>query len=106
MRFRHIYTILGTFLVTLAWILTDPDLGLITGMTFGVSTVATFMILAKAMLYVSLLHLSRKALFDYLDISEYFIKAKENPQSAAIALIAVSIFTLAIAVVIYAGTVG
>jgi hypothetical protein len=45
-------------------------------------------------------------LFDYLDLEEFFTKAKENSQSSAIALVAVSIFTLAMSVVIYAGTVG
>lgn len=104
MRFRNIYVIFGSLLVIFAWFLTDPDLGLIADLSFGASTIATLMILAKAVLYVALLHYSRKALFDYLNLGEYFESAKTTPYSASIALVAVSIFTLAIAVVIYAGT--
>ena len=106
MRFRHIYTIVGSLVVLLLWLFTDPDLGIIQNLSYGASTVATLVILTKALLYVTLLHYSRKALFDYLDLEEFFTKAKENSQSSAIALIAVSIFTLAISVAIYAGTVG
>lgn len=106
MRFRHIYTIFGSILVLALWLVTDPDLGIITELSYGASTIATLVILTKALLYVTLLHYSRKALFDYLDLQEYFIKAKEDPKAAGLAMIALSIFTLAIAVVIYAGTVG
>ena len=73
-------------------------------MSFGASTVATLVVLTKSLLYVTLLHYSRKALFDYIDLSEYFESAKRDGDSGE-ALIALAIFTLAIAVVIYAGTV-
>ena len=104
MRFRNIYTIIGSFLVIFLWLLTDPDGGLIQHMSFGASTVATLVVLTKSLLYVTLLHYSRKALFDYIDLSEYFENAKKDGDSGE-ALIALAIFTLAIAVVIYAGTV-
>jgi len=104
MRFRNIYTIVGSFLVIFLWLLTDPDSGLIQHMSFGASTVATLVVLTKSLLYVTLLHYSRRALFDYIDLSEYFESAKRDGDSGE-ALIALAIFTLAIAVVIYAGTV-
>lgn len=103
-RFRSIYTILGSFIVILLWLLTDPDLGLIKNLEFGASTIATLVVLTKALLYVTLLHFSRKALFDYIDLSEYFENAKKDNDSGE-ALIAMGIFTLAISVVIYASTV-
>lgn len=104
MRFRHVYTIVGTILVLVFWTATDPDLGLITGMSYGASTIASLAILAKGVLYITLLHYSRKGLLDYIDLKEYFLKAKESSGGAGMALIAVSIIMLAIAVVIYAGT--
>lgn len=104
MRFRNIYTIVGSFLVILLWLVTDPDNGLIQHLSFGASTVATLVVLTKALLYVTLLHYSRKALFDYVDLSELFDNAKKDNDSGE-ALIALAIFTLAIAVVIYASTV-
>ncbi len=106
MRFRHIYTIVGSLFVLALWLFTDPDLGFIQNMEYGASTLATLVIMAKALLYVTLLHYSRKALFDYLDLEEHFIKTKEEPVASGLALIAVSIFAVAIAIVIYAGTVG
>lgn len=105
MRFRHVYTIVGSILVLAFWTVIDPDLGLITSMSYGASTVASLAILAKAVLYITLLHYSRKALFDYIDLREYFIEAKKTSAGAGIALVATSIFTLAIAIVIYAGTI-
>ena len=100
MRFRHIYTIVGSLIVLALRLVTDPDVGIIKNLEFGASTLATLVILAKALLYVTLLHYSRKALFDYLDLEEYFIKAKQEPISSAIALVAVSIFAVAISVLI------
>lgn len=104
LRFRTTYTILGSFFVILLWLVTDPDLGLITSLEFGAGTIATLVVLAKSLLYVTLLHYSRRALFDYIDLSEYFENAKKDGDSGE-ALIALAIFTLAIAVVIYASTV-
>lgn len=105
LRFRTIYTIVGSIVVIALWLLTDPDLGLLGKMTYGASTIATLVVLTKSLLYVTLLHYSRKALFDYVDLSELFDNAKKDKDSGQ-ALMAVAIFTLAIAVVIYAGAVG
>lgn len=104
MRFRTVYTLIGSIIVILLWLLTDPDLGLIQNLPFGASTVATLVVLSKALLYVTLLHFSRKALFDYVDLSELFDNAKKDKDSGE-ALIAIAIFTLAIALVIYASVV-
>lgn len=103
-RFRNMYMIYGSLFVLTMWILTDPDLGLIYNLPIGGSTVAMLMILMKAVLYVALLHLSRKALMDYLNLDVLFKKAAETPDGAGKAIIGVSIIYVAIALVIFVAT--
>lgn len=104
MRFRYVYMGIGSFLTILLWLLTDPDSGLIENLPFGASTVATIAILLKTVWYIAMLHLSRRALFDYLDLKQYFDKALQTSEGAGRALTAVAIAMLAIAVTIYAAT--
>lgn len=106
MRFRHIYMAVGSLAVLALWFLTDPDLGLIQNMPFGAGTLAMIVILSKAVIYVALLHLSRKGLADYVDLSQFFEKASESPEGAGSALIAMSIMMAAIAILIYAAVSG
>lgn len=103
-RFRHLYMGLGSLFVVLTWIITDPDAGIISQLPIGASTVATLIILLKSVLYVGMLHISRRALFDYLNLSEYFDMAKRTSQGAGLAMIAISVVMLAISVVMYAAT--
>ncbi len=103
-RFRHVYMGLGSLFVVLAWLLTDPDMGIVTALPIGASTIATVIILLKSVLYVGMLHISRIALFDYLNLSEFFNQAKTTSEGSANALIAVAIAMLSIAVVMYAAT--
>lgn len=102
LRFRHIYTIIGSLIVLLAWLGTDPDLGLISGLPFGASTLAMIVILSKSVLYVALLHYSRKALLDYLDLKTLLVKASESSQGAGLAMIAVAGIMISISLVILA----
>ncbi len=95
---------LGTLFAITAWILTDPDLELVQALPIGASTVATLIILLKSIFYVGMLHLSRKGLFDYLNLKQFFDEAKTSAQGAGLALIAVSVAMLAISVVMYAAT--
>jgi hypothetical protein len=102
MRFRHYYMGLGSFLVMAVWMLSDPDLGIINKLSFGVATLATFMLLLKAVLYVALLHVSRKALIDYIDLEKIFEKAMKSADGAGSAAVAIAITNVAIAILIYA----
>jgi hypothetical protein len=102
MRFRHYYMGLGSLLVMAIWILGDPDLGIVNKLPFGAATLATFMLLLKAVLYVALLHVSRKALMDYVDLEKVFDKALKSADGAGSAAIAIAITNLAIALLIYA----
>ena len=104
MRLRNIYTIIGSVLVLLLWVLTDPDGGLLQHLTFGSSAIATIVILSKSILYVAVLHVTRKALFDYIDLGDLYDKAKETPQGAGLAIVGVGLFIVACAIVIYAAT--
>lgn len=102
MRFRNVFLGIGSILVVLVLLMSDPDSGLIHNLPFGAGTLSFMIILISSILYVGLLHLSRKALFDYIDLEEYFKKAKLTPEGSGQALIAVGLFSIAVAIVINA----
>ncbi len=96
---------LGSVLVILLGLLSDPDTGLVQNLSFGTSIVASLIILSKAVLYVTLLHLSRKAVMDYIDLEVYAKEAIKSPEGSASLIIGVAIYALAISIVIHAATV-
>lgn len=104
MRFRHVYIGFGTFFVIVLSLLTDPDGGLIQALPFGAGTLATIVILFKAILYTALLHITRKGLIDYYDMEEFLNKSKQTSEGAGQAMIGVGLYTVAMAIVIYAAT--
>ena len=104
MRFRHIFLTLGSVLTLLVLFLSDPDLGFISNLPFGAGTLTILVVLVSSVLYIGLLHLARKALFDYLDLAEFFRKAIQTPEGSGLALIAVAIAMVAIAIAILAAT--
>lgn len=103
-RFRNIYMIGGTFLVLLIALSADPDTGLIQNMGFGASTLASIVILVKSILYVALLHLSRRALFDYFDFEECIKQGMRTSDGSGRVVIGIAIAMNAIAIVIFAAT--
>lgn len=105
MRFRNTYMIYGGILVFLVLTLTDPDLKLITNLPFSAPALAVLVNLLKTVFYVASLHLSRKALLDYLDFEELFENAKRTPEGSGKAIIGVGLIYIAVAVVIWAATV-
>ena len=104
MRFRDVYITIGSLLVLALWIVSDPDLGLITEMSFGASTIATLVILLKSILYVGLLHFSRKALLDYVDLQKVIEKAVQSSDGAGNVVIGIGLMMIAIAIVMFAAT--
>lgn len=102
MRFRHVYMGIGSILSILLYLLSDPDTGFIEHLPYGASTIATLIILLKTVFYIGVLHLSRKALVDYIDLQPYFAKALQSPEGAGRALIAVSIMMVAVAITMFA----
>lgn len=101
MRFRYVYMGIGSILVVLVMLAADPDGGIITGLSFGSRTLASLIIMLNIVLYVVALHLSRRALMDYLDLQQFIEKASQTPEGAGRVVQAVAIVMLALAVLIY-----
>ena len=76
MRLRHAVLTIGSILVIAAFYLTDPDK--------GASTIATLLGTTYGFIAVALAHLSRVALFDYLDMQELLNKAKQSEVGAGL----------------------
>jgi hypothetical protein len=105
-RFRYLYMGFSSVLVLLLLFVTDPDSKLLTALPIAAGFVATIVLLVSAVLYVTMLHLSRRAMFDYVDLSVFFSKAMETPTGAGLALIGVGLSSVAISLVILASVVG
>lgn len=105
MRFRDIYLGVGSLLVFVIVFLSDPSVGLIAQLPFGSSTLGLVLNIVISLFYVGLLHFSRKALIDYIDLEVFFKKAYETSQGAAIALLGVGMMMVAISLVIVAAAI-
>ena len=105
MRFRHFYMVLGTILTMLVWLITDPDAGVIQNLPFGTGLIASLAILLKTVVYVGMLHLSRRALIDYVDLRVYFERALQTAEGAGQATIAIAIIMLSLSITMFAATV-
>ncbi len=104
MRFRNIFMIEGAILTSLILIITDPSARLITDLRYGTELTTVISSLVVAHFFIALLHFARKALFDYLNLEELFLKAKETSEGAGFALIGIGLFSISIALVIMAAT--
>ena len=104
MRFRHVFMGIGSILTVAVLLLSDPDGGLVQNLPYGSGTVSLLITLLISILYVGVLHLARKGLFDYLDLSVFFKKALESSQGSGLALIAVGLAMVSVSVVILAAT--
>ena len=105
-RFRYLFMGLFGALALLLLFVTDPDSKLVTALPIAAGFVATIVLLISAVLYVTLLHLSRRAMFDYVDLSVFFTKAMETSTGAGLALIGVGLSSVAISIVILASVLG
>jgi len=104
MSFRFIYMGIGSLLVMLLLLISDPDVQFIQNLPIGGGTLAILISLVVSVLWVAMLHISRKGLLDYLNLQEYFEKAKLTPEGSGMAIIGVGIIMLSISVVILAAT--
>lgn len=102
LRFRNVYIFSLTAAVLIAFIAFDPDTGLLTDLGWGATTIATFLILMKAVPGITLLHISRKALTDYIDIEEIYKKvmADESSTGAGLFMVGIGLMLIAIASII------
>lgn len=104
MRFRNVFVGLGSILTIILLIMSDPDGGFIQKLPFGAGTLSVIIILASSILYIGLLHVARKGLFDYLDLEVYFKKALQTPEGSGMALISIGLAMTSISLVILAAT--
>ena len=103
MRFRNVFLGFGSFVIALILLLTDPDSGVLLGfLPVGSSTITTFITLMSSILFVLVLHWSRKALFDYIDLEIVIKKAVESPQGAGLVVVGIGLFVVAVSIVILA----
>ncbi len=101
-RFRYLFLGFGSFLVFLIYVLSDPDLGWFKNLPIGSGALSTIIVLLASVMYVGFLHLSRKALFDYLDFQEIAERAKQTSIGAGLLAVAISIAMVAISLAIMA----
>lgn len=101
-RFRYVYMVLGCIFVTLLLLVSDPDAQIIQNMPIGASTAATFILLFKTVLYAAILHVTRKGLFDYIDLQSVVENAMRTPEGAGRVFQGVGLFSVAIAILIFA----
>lgn len=104
MRFRNTYLVLGCLLVISVLLVSDPDGGFVQNLPFGAGTVTMLIILITSILYVAILHISRKALVDYIDLKEYFRKALMTSEGSGLAIIGIGLIMIAVSIVILAAT--
>lgn len=100
MRFRHTYMLIGSIFVVILFLITDPESKLIENMPFGASTVVMITWLLRTIWCVGILHLSRRALLDYLDLRTLLIKAEQTPEGAGRAMQAVGMIMIAVSIII------
>lgn len=93
MRFRYWFMFVGSGLVLAALFASDPDIGILQGLPFGGSTLASILILSKAILAMTFAHFGRKALFDYPegDFQDTAKKALEGSTGAGLLAVAYAI---------------
>ena len=104
MRFRNVFLGIGSILVFLLVLMSDPSSGFINQLPFGSSTLGLIINLVICLFYVGFLHLARKALLDYIDLEIFFKKAIESPEGAGNALIAIGLMMVSISLIVIAAT--
>ena len=105
MRFRYVFMGVGSFLVLVLLFLTDPDT-VKYNLPFGASTIAYLILLARFVILITMMHCGRRALSDYIDVSEVYNKAKQTCEGAGMVFIGVSIMMLSISLLILAVSLG
>ncbi len=104
MRFRYKFLGLGSVAVILLLLVSDPDSKIVQHLPFGSGTVSILVNLVISILYIGILHLGRKALMDYTDLEDFFKQALKTPEGSGQAIIGVGLFSVAIAIVVFAAT--
>ena len=101
-RKRNWFAVIGTSIMIFLWLITDPDMRIITDMPAGAKILDIFTVLSKGIIYMIAVHMGRKYILDYVNFKGLIDKAAQSPEGAGKAAIAVSIYTLAMALAVYA----
>lgn len=102
MRFRFVSMVFGTLALLAMALLSDPTIGKYLSLPFGGQTMLILKAVSVFGVSCFVIHVSRKTLFDYVDLSKYIEKSAETPLSAALLVIGVGIFMLAVSQVFQA----
>jgi len=104
MRKRGFFIYVGLLFTAALWLSTDPDLGLYQDLPFGASLVGLITAVVTSVPYLIMLHIARKALFDYKEADFKLVakKAIETPTGAGLVIVGVAIAILACAMIIAA----
>jgi hypothetical protein len=71
-------------------------------MPFGAGVAATLIMLAKVVIYLLVLHWGRRAVVDYVDLSELYKKCTATPESSGYTFIGVGLIFVAVSICILA----
>jgi len=101
------YTVLLTWFVVFILFLVDPDSGLIQNLPFGSGAVATLVVSLRPVIVITLIHYTRKWIFDYVDVEDIYVSVMESDNfiAKAIFALAMAVFTLGFAIVFAAASV-
>lgn len=102
LRFRYVYMALGTLLVLFSLFAGDPDVGWIQDLPYGSTFIANNLIALRIVAFVTLFHLTRRALIDYVNLSRFFRRAYETPEGSGLATVAVGLICIGIGLVFIA----
>ena len=97
--FRFVYMIVFGMLLTVATLLTSDN---IIKLPFGAGVTTDMLYTLRTIVYIALLHMSRRALVDYIDLDEVFKKAIETPEGAGKVFIGVGLMMISVAICIFA----
>lgn len=104
LRKRHSFITITSIIVVSLWLMTDPDLGLLRDLPFGAGLVSTIVVITTSFLGLGILHITRKCIHDYkvADFKKLGEKAIETSTGAGLFAIAISIMSIAFAIIIQA----
>lgn len=108
LRFRFLSIFLGSMLCFIMLWLMDPSNSLLlSSFSAGVGLIVALGTLTKSYVYIAMLHIGRKTLFDFIDLGDIYDKVmkSENSTGAGLYMVGVGLFAIAIAIVIAAATI-
>lgn len=89
---RNIYLTVATVVAAVLWMTTDPNDGVVNNLPFGAGLAFVILMLVRVAFLALSAHLIRKILFPYVEADFQLLlrKAKETPEGAGFAALAVA----------------